>query len=60
VHDLRIVGMQLIFGFSGCDDAQADLMEGLVRLGFRVRAFEEKRSSFEDILVEVAENNRRP
>ena len=38
---------------------QADLMEGLLRLGFRMRAFEEKRSSFEDILVEVAESNRR-
>lgn len=35
-------------------------MEGLVRLGIRMRAFEEKRSSFEDILVEVAETNRRP
>ena len=42
------------------DDAQADLMEGLIRLGIRMRAFEEKRSSFEDILVEVAESNRRP
>ena len=60
VHDLRIAGQQVIFGFTGSDDAQADLMEGLVRLGIRMRAFEEKRSSFEDILVEVAESNRRP
>ena len=60
VHDLRIIGQQVIFGFTGCDDAQADLMTGLVGRGFRVRAFEEKRSSFEDILVEVAEANRRP
>jgi len=60
VHDLRIAGQQVIFGFTGSDDAQADLMEDLIRLGFRLRAFEEKRSSFEDILVEVAENNRRP
>lgn len=59
VHELRIAGHQVIFGFNGSEDAQADLMEGLVRLGIRVRAFEEKRSSFEDILVEVAENNRR-
>lgn len=59
VHELRIAGQQVIFGFKGDDEAQADLMEGLVRLGIRVRAFEEKRSSFEDILVEVAENNRR-
>lgn len=59
VHDLKIVGAQLVFGFTGSDEAQADLMEGLIRLGIRVRAFEEKRSSFEDILVEVAETNRR-
>ena len=60
VHDVKASGQKVIFGFTGSDDAQADLMEGLVRLGIRMRAFEEKRSSFEDILVEVAENNRRP
>jgi ABC-2 type transport system ATP-binding protein len=38
----------------------ADLMEGLIQPGIRMRAFEEKRSSFEDILVEVAETNRLP
>ena len=59
VHDLRIAGAQLIFTFTGSDDAQADLVDGLIGLGFRLRAFEERRSSFEDILVEVAENNRR-
>ena len=56
---VKIAGQQVIFGFTGSDDAQADLIEGLTRLGIRMRAFEEKRSSFEDILVEVAENNRR-
>ena len=60
VHDLRIADAQVVFGFSGSDEAQADLMEGLIQLGVRMRAFEEKRSSFEDILVEVAETNRRP
>ncbi len=59
IHDLRIDASQVIFGFKGTDDEQADLMEGLVREGFRLRAFEERRSSFEDILVEVAESNRR-
>jgi ABC-2 type transport system ATP-binding protein len=59
VHDLKISGQQVVFGFTGSDDAQADLMEGLIARGIRLRAFEEKRSSFEDILVEVAENNRR-
>ena len=58
VHDLRVAGQQVIFGFTGSDDAQADLLEGLLGQGIRLRAFEEKRSSFEDILVEVAENNR--
>lgn len=60
VHDLRIAGQQVIFGFKGSDEAQADLLAGLLQLGFRLRAFEEKRSSFEDLLVEVAETNRRP
>jgi ABC-2 type transport system ATP-binding protein len=60
VHELRITGQQVIFGFKGSDEAQADLLDSLLRLGFRLRAFEEKRSSFEDILVEVAETNRRP
>ena len=60
VHTLRIAGAQVIFGFTGSDDAQADLLDGLIGLGMRIRAFEEKRSSFEDILVEVAASNRRP
>jgi len=60
VHHLELTGQKLIFGFNGDDESQADLMDGLIRLGARVRAFEEKRSSFEDILVEVAEANRRP
>jgi len=59
VHDLRTTGQQVLFGFTGSDDEQADLMEGLIRLGARMRAFEEKRSTFEDILVEVAETNRK-
>jgi ABC-2 type transport system ATP-binding protein len=59
VHELRIIGQQVVFGFKGCDNTQADLIEALMREGFRLRAFEEKRSSFEDILVEVAESNRR-
>jgi ABC-2 type transport system ATP-binding protein len=58
VHDLRESGASLVFEFDGDDDAQADLMDGLVRSGVRMRAFEEKRSSFEEILVEVAQHNR--
>lgn len=60
VHDLRLAGQQVIFGFTGTDEAQAGLLENLVCRGVRLRAFEEKRSSFEDILVEVAESNRQP
>lgn len=59
VHGLSTIGQQIVFGFTGSDDDQADLMEGIIRLGARMRAFEEKRSSFEDILVEVAETNRK-
>ncbi len=60
VHNLRAEGQRIVFGFRGDDDAQAGLVAGLVGHGIRFRSFEEKRSSFEDILVEVAENNRRP
>lgn len=60
VEALEIEGQKVVFQFAGSDEAQADLMEGLIRLGIRLRAFEEKRSSFEDLLVEVAETNRRP
>ena len=58
VLDVNVLGQQVVFRFDGSDDAQAGLMEGIVRLGIRMRAFEEKRSSFEDILVGVAESNR--
>jgi ABC-2 type transport system ATP-binding protein len=57
VHDLQMTGPQLVFGFSGSDDDQANLLENLIRRGVRMRAFEEQRSSFEDILVGVAESN---
>jgi len=58
VHELLLAEQRVTFDFTGNDDAQADLMEGLIQQGIRVRTFEEKRSSFEDILVEVAETNR--
>jgi len=58
VHETRIAGEQIVFGFKGDDEGQAALIEGLIALGIRLRAFEEKRSSFEDILVEVAETSR--
>lgn len=60
VHGLQLLGKQAVFGFAGSDDGQADLMEGIIRLGIRMISFEEKRSSYEDILIEVAESNRKP
>lgn len=45
--------------FEGDDFLQSELMVALVQEGFRMLTFEEKRSSFEEILVEVAESNRR-
>lgn len=60
VSRVQILDQQVVFEFEGPDEDQADLMEGLIAGGMRLRAFEERRSSFEDILVEVAESNRRP
>lgn len=59
VRNLRAAPHQVVFDFNGSDEDQAGLMEGLVHSGFRVRTFEEKRTSFEEILIEVAESNRR-
>jgi ABC-2 type transport system ATP-binding protein len=58
VARLQVAGPQVIFDFNGSDEDQAGLVEGLIAQGLRMRSFEEKRSSFEDILVEVAESNR--
>ena len=46
-------------GGAGGGGAGAALLAGLIGLGGRLRAFEERRTSFEDILVGVAEGNRR-
>ncbi len=49
----------ITFSFDGDDEAQADLLSGLLGQGLRLTSFEEKRSSYEDILLGVAERNRR-
>lgn len=59
VDEVKVSGMEVKFGFAGSDDSQADLLDGLLGLGIRLKTFEEKRSSFEEILVEVAETNRK-
>ena len=58
IHDVRMAGNDVVFEFAGSDDEQADLLKGLIDLGVRVKALNEQATSFEDILVEVAENNR--
>lgn len=58
VRDLRVDSNKIRFHFDGDDAAQASLVAGLVAQGLRIKSFEEKRSSLEDLLVEVAEINR--
>ena len=48
---------RLEFGFHGNETEQAELLADFIAAGFRPRAFEEKRSSFEEMLVGVAEGN---
>ncbi|MDQ8191298.1 ABC transporter ATP-binding protein [Roseibacillus persicicus] len=48
------------FDFVGDDEAQVQLLADCVRAGFAVKTLEEKRASFEEILVEVAEGNETP
>lgn len=58
VREMRVDATDIGFHFDGDDRAQASLVCGLVAQGFRITSFEEKRSSLEDLLVEVAEINR--
>lgn len=53
----RVHGPRVTFQFTGSQDEQAALVAGLVGQGLRLTSFEEQKSSFEDILVEVAEGN---
>lgn len=55
---LQIDGRKVGFQFVGGDDEQEELLTQLVNAGLRIRSFEEESSSFEDILVRVAEGNR--
>lgn len=60
VHEAVIASAGRVrFHFNGTDEAQAELLGGLVAEKFRVSVFEEQKSSFEDILVEVAESNQK-
>ncbi|MGC6565612.1 MAG: ATP-binding cassette domain-containing protein [Akkermansiaceae bacterium] len=58
VGEVSMDGERVGFQFVGGDEEQEKLLRGLVNQELGVRSFEEENSSFEDILVEVAEGNR--
>lgn len=60
VHTVRIVRHAVVFGFRGTDEQQSDLLGNMLGAGFRLSSFAEQRSSFEDILVGVAEGGHTP
>lgn len=57
VSRVEALATRVTLQFEGSHDGQAALLGGLVAEGFRVTAFEEKKSTFEDILIDVAEGN---
>ena len=60
VHEAVIASAGRVrFHFTGTDEAQSELLGSLVAEKFRVSVFEEQKSSFEDILVDVAESNQK-
>jgi hypothetical protein len=58
VNGARIEAGVLAIDFSGDDESQASLLEEMIRQGLRMRSFTEKRSSYEEILIGVAERSR--
>jgi ABC-2 type transport system ATP-binding protein len=57
-RELQAQGARFSFRFHGTGADQAAVLGAVMAAGVRVRTFEEQKSSFEDILVQVAENNR--
>ena len=57
VKDVEQLNGDVRFQFHGDEEEQADLLEGMLRLGTRIRKFEEQASSFEEILIGVSESN---
>lgn len=51
------VEKRIRFHFAGTEEAQAELLSGLILEKFRVTVFEEQKSTFEDILLNVAQGN---
>jgi len=58
VEELTCQGTRLSCRFHGTGEEQAGLLAALMSASVKVRTFEEQKSSFEDILVQVAEDNR--
>lgn len=58
VHSVECQAERIALGFTGSQEEQADLVEGLFSNGFRVSVCEERKTSFEDILISVAEENK--
>lgn len=58
VTDVRLDTDALALDFLGDDEAQANLLEEIIRRGLRIRGFTERRSSYEEILIGVAERSR--
>lgn len=58
VSEIRVDGSRVVFGFAGDDGEQAELLREMAAAELGLKSFKEEESSFEDILVEVAEGNR--
>ena len=58
VTELVQTGDRCSFRFTGSGDAQSALLNAAVGVGLPIRTFEEQKSSFEDILVEIAAEHR--
>ena len=58
VTDAQLDADALALDFLGDDEAQANLLEEIIRRGLRIRGFTERRSSYEEILIGVAERSR--
>ncbi|MEM9480010.1 MAG: ABC transporter ATP-binding protein [Verrucomicrobiota bacterium] len=58
VGSVREEGSKVQFNFQGSDEDQAELMAAMMASGVRIKAFEESGSTFEEILIDVAERSR--
>jgi ABC-2 type transport system ATP-binding protein len=54
----RVQEDTVVFDFHGSSEAQADLLEAMLKAGFRLRSLSEQRASFEELLLNIATSNR--